>query len=59
MSKNICPRCKGKAEYLDITRKYSSFLCVGCEIAIYFQLHDIMATESLDKEKAYQYLVNM
>lgn len=57
MSKNICPCCKGKAEYLNSTHKHSSFLCAGCEIKIYFQLHDVMDTENLDKEKAYQYLV--
>lgn len=56
MSKNICPCCKRESEYLNSTRKHSSFLCAGCELEIYFQLHDIMATEGLDKEQAYQYL---
>ncbi len=58
MSKNICPCCDGKSEYLDISDRHSSFICVGCEIKIYHQLHDIMDREKLNKEKAYQYLID-
>lgn len=56
MSKNICPCCNGKADYLDISDKYSYFLCSGCEIKLYHKLHNVMDDMHYTKEEAYQYL---
>ncbi len=57
MSKNICPCCKGKAEYLDIEAEYSEYLCVGCEIKMYDELHAVMDKLNMNKEQAYCYLM--
>lgn len=58
MSKNICLCCKGKSEYLDSTDKFSEFLCPGCEIKIYYKLHNVMEEFNFSKEEAYKYLRN-
>lgn len=42
MSKNICPCCHGHSDYLDMPEQTSTFLCTGCEIKLYFPLHEIM-----------------
>lgn len=53
MSKNTCPCCKGHSEYLNIETEKSQFLCTGCEIKLYFPLHEIMNELNVDKEEAY------
>jgi len=58
MSKNICPSCKGKSEYLDCPDKESAFLCTGCEIKHYFELRNIMKANNCSKEDAYRKLQN-
>lgn len=53
MSKNICPCCKGKAEYKDCLNETSNFICAGCEIKNYSRLHEIMNKLYCDKETAF------
>lgn len=53
MSKNTCPCCKEHSEYLNIETEESQFLCTGCEIKLYFPLHEIMNELNVDKEEAY------
>lgn len=58
MSKNTCPRCKGHSEYINVPEETSHFLCTGCEIKIYHELHAVMDQFDMTKEEAYQYLVD-
>lgn len=54
MSKNTCPCCHGHSDYLDIPEQTSAFLCTGCEIKLYFPLHEIMEKRNVNKEVAYK-----
>lgn len=56
MSKNTCPCCGGHSEYLDVPSKTSAFLCTGCEIKHYFEIHKIMNEEGISKEDAFKKL---
>lgn len=56
MSKNICPRCKGESIIVDNPADATQYLCAGCEIKIYTELHAVMDQYGLDKESAYEYL---
>ena len=56
MSKNICPCCHGHSDYLDMPEQTSTFLCTGCEIKLYFPLHEIMEKRNVNKEVAYKIL---
>ena len=56
MSKNICPCCGGKSEYIDIAEENTERLCAGCEIKLYFPLHRIMSLYNVNKEEAYKIL---
>lgn len=59
MSKNICPCCGGYSEYLDIIEaERTQFLCKGCEIKLYFPLHEIMNKLNVSKEEAYKLIKN-
>lgn len=56
MSKNICPRCKGESIIVDNPADATQYLCAGCEIEMYAELHVVMDRYGLDKESAYEYL---
>lgn len=56
MSRNICPRCKGESIIVDNPADATQYLCAGCEIKIYTELHAVMDQYGLDKESAYEYL---
>ena len=58
MSKNICPCCGGYSEYLDIEAERTQILCTGCEIKLYFPLHEIMNKLNVSKEEAYNLIKN-
>ena len=58
MSMNICPRCGGKCEYLDVKEPpVLHYLCTGCEIKIYYPLHHLMNEKGISKEEAYKILL--
>lgn len=56
MSINICPRCKGESIIVDNPADATQYLCAGCEIEMYAELHTVMDRYGLDKESAYEYL---
>lgn len=56
MSRNICPRCKGESIIVDNPADATQYLCAGCEIEIYNELHAVMDQYGFDKESAYEYL---
>lgn len=56
MSRNICPGCKGESIIVDNPADATQYLCAGCEIKIYTELHAVMDQYGLDKESAYEYL---
>lgn len=56
MSRNICPRCKGASIIADNPADATQYLCAGCEIEMYAELHAVMDRYGLDKESAYEYL---
>ena len=56
MSINICPRCMGKSIIVDNPTDTTQYLCVGCEIEMYAELHAVMNRYGIDKESAYKHL---
>lgn len=56
MSRNICPRCKGESIIVDNPADATQYLCAGCEIEMYAELHAVMDRYGIDKESAYEYL---
>ena len=56
MSINICPRCKGESIIVDNPADATQYLCAGCEIEMYAELHAVMNRYGLNKESAYEYL---